>query len=47
MKLRLLHCVAWTLGMLIHVDGRPLGYAPPAPANSDLGLCGGLSSRER
>lgn len=45
MKLYVLHWVAWGLGLLVHVEGRPLGYAPRRPA--DGGICGGLNIRDR
>ena len=46
MKIRLLHYIAWTLGVLIHYEGRPLGFSRPSTSEPG-GPCGGISTRAR
>ena len=44
MRTYIVHAVAWTLGILVHVDGRPLGRSRPAQQEGG-GSCGALSTR--
>lgn len=43
MKAIILHAIACALGVLIHLDGRPLGRS--RDTNEKGGLCGALNNR--